>query len=187
MRDLHHRRRRKPLVKILVWLALLCLLLGWGLAHLVSGPQFLLAAAAQPTDPAPASMGTVDVVPPRYQLGQQLYLESCGSCHIALPPQVLPTQTWQELLQDPNHYGAQLQLPMNPQLQYIWGYLQLFSRPLKSGEAVPYRVAKSQYFKVLHPKVAVPQSLSSNSCVSCHPGAADYNFRSLTRQWQDAP
>jgi hypothetical protein len=132
-------------------------------------------------------MGTVDVVPEKYQLGQQLYLESCGSCHIALPPQVLPTQTWQELLQDPNHYGAQLQLPINPQLQYIWSYLQLFSRPLKEGEPVPYRVAKSRYFKVLHPKVDVAMTLSPSSCVSCHPGAANYDFRTLTRQWQDAP
>jgi len=181
----HLRRRHKPFIRILVWLILLCLLLGWGLAHLVSGPRFLLAAAAQPADPV--SVGTVDIVPERYQLGQQLYREGCGSCHIALPPQTLPTQTWQELLQDPNHYGAQLQLPINPQLQYIWSYLQLFSRPLRSGEPVPYRVAKSPYFKVLHPKVEIPRTLSANSCVSCHPGADAYNFRSLTRQWQDAP
>jgi mono/diheme cytochrome c family protein len=49
--------------------------------------------------------GTVDRIPDRYQLGQQLYLENCATCHIGLPPQVLPTETWRRLLQDPNTTG----------------------------------------------------------------------------------
>lgn len=40
--------------------------MGWGLATITS-------AQPVPTD----EIGTVDVVPERYQLGQELYLENC--------------------------------------------------------------------------------------------------------------
>jgi hypothetical protein len=176
------RRRRNTSALVLLLLILFSLLLGWGLTHLVPGGNRFLVAQAAPQ--AGRTVGTVDVVPPEYEVGQQLYLESCGSCHLALPPQIMPTQTWQQLLQDPNHYGARLQLPVNPQLQYIWSYLQLFSRPLRDGELVPYRLERSRYLKILHPNVQLPQGLTAASCVSCHPGAADYNFRSLGQQWQ---
>ena len=53
-------------------------------------------------------ISNVDVVPQRYQLGLSLYLENCATCHVALPPQVLPTESWQIILRDSQHYGVQL-------------------------------------------------------------------------------
>lgn len=186
MKQYRRRRPRKRSALILLLLLVLCsLLVGWGLSLLITDDRFLVAEAAELEEVN--TPGPVDAVPPAYQLGEQLYLESCGSCHLALPPQTMPTETWQQLLQDPNHYGARLQLPVNPQIQYIWGYLKLFSRPLKQSEPVPYQVTKSRYFKILHPEVEFSGNLSPASCASCHPGAADFDFRSLSQEWQDTP
>lgn len=169
------QKRRSPLILFLLIL-LWSLAIGWGLAK-VSNAQ---------TRPADA-IGTVDVVPQRYQLGEQLYLENCSSCHIALPPAVLPIQTWKQILLDSQHYGVQLKPLVDPPRLLVWNYLQNFSRPLNKGEETPYRVSESRYFKALHPKVKLPQPLKISSCVSCHPSAAEYNFRRLTPEWENSP
>ncbi len=160
------RRQGKFAINGILVLLSLTLCLSWGMTTL-------------------AEMGTVDWVSPKYQLGQQLYLENCSSCHIPIPPQVLPTQTWQQVLQDTQHYGVQLPPLVDPPRLIIWNYLQRYSRPLlQYEEVVPYRVNRSRYFKVLHPEVAFPQPVTLEGCVSCHPGANQNNFRKLTPQWQ---
>ncbi|MEB3279918.1 MAG: cytochrome C [Lyngbya sp.] len=133
-------------------------------------------------------IATVDRVPPRFELGQQLYLENCSGCHIALPPEVLPSQTWRQILQDTQHYGRQLQPLIDPPRLLIWNYLQTFSRPLNlQEEQLPFRVERSRFFKAIHPRVEFSQPISVNNCLNCHPGAAEYNFRSLTSEWIDSP
>jgi len=136
----------------------------------------------------PAVPGTVDPVPARYQLGQELYLENCASCHVALPPEVLPTETWRRLLLEPEqHYGQKLQPMIGPSLLVMWDYLRTFSRPQVAKEATPYRVSESPYFKALHPRVDLPQPVNPGSCVTCHPGVTQYNYRSLTSEWENSP
>ncbi len=131
--------------------------------------------------------GTVDRIPERYQLGQQLYLENCATCHIGLPPQVLPTETWRRLLQDPQHYGQTLILRVDPPRLLVWNDQQPYSRPPPTDEELAYRVATSRYFKALHPRVKLPQPANISSCVTCHPGVSQYNFRKLTAEWENAP
>lgn len=133
------------------------------------------------------ALGTVDVVPRRYQLGQQLYLENCATCHIGLPPAVLPTQTWRDLLEDSQHYGRQLKPLVDPERLLVWDYLRTFSRPVIEEEQIPYRVAQSRYFKALHPQVKLAQPVTMGSCISCHPGTGEYDFRTLSSEWQNAP
>jgi hypothetical protein len=153
-------------------------------------------ATAIAKDAAPARLarvsdsgdiGTVDRIPERYQLGQQLYLENCATCHIAVPPQVLPMETWRRLLQDPEHYGQRLKLLVDPPRLLVWNYLQTFSRPVATEEEIPYRVASSRFFKALHPRVKFSQSVNIGSCVTCHLGASEYNFRKLTAEWENSP
>jgi hypothetical protein len=132
-------------------------------------------------------IGTVDRVPERYQLGQQLYLENCATCHIALPPQVLPMETWRRLLQDSEHYGQTIKLLVDPPRLLVWNYLQTFSRPQAKEAEIPYRVANSSFFKALHPRVKLPQPATTGSCVTCHPGASQYNFRKLSPEWENSP
>lgn len=167
-------RRRSPVILILL-LLVWSLILGWGVSQALNAAQ-----------PAPA-IGTVDVVPQSQQLGQQLYLENCATCHIGIPPAVLPTQTWRDLLRDSQHYGVDLQPLVDPQRLLVWNYLRTFSRQAIEGEKIPYRVDESKVFKILHPKVKLPRPARLSSCATCHPGASQYNFRSLTSEWENSP
>jgi hypothetical protein len=161
-------RSRRFALGFLVLITLVSLLLGWGLASL--GQAAPSPAADQPR--------TVDYVPPQYQLGQRLYLQNCATCHIGVPPETLPSEAWRNLIQDSSHYGKTIPLLQEPSRGLIWTYLRTFSR-LKSSqeEQVPYRLARSRYFKALHPDVALPQPLGLESCASCHSAAQQFSFR----------
>jgi hypothetical protein len=99
------------------------------------------------------------------------------------PPAVLPTQTWQILLQDPQHYGATIDLPTGPKRKILWNYLRNMSRPIANKEErIPYHVADSRYFKALHPKVKFEAKAKLTTCISCHPSANDFNFRKLSAE-----
>jgi mono/diheme cytochrome c family protein len=167
--------KRKPMGLLLVILAW-SLVMGWLLA---------LATHVQGATPT-SEVGTVDLVPAQYQLGQELYIENCSTCHLALPPAVLPTQTWKNLLEDTQHYGAQLKPLVDPPRILVWKYLAAFSRPQLKDEQTPYRVNNSRYFKALHPKVKLPNPVQIGSCVTCHPSAGDFNFRQLTSEWENS-
>lgn len=166
-------RRRSPLFLMLL-IVLWSALLGWGLAQ-----------ASDMTPGQHPNTGAVDVIPEQYQLGHELYLENCATCHVGVPPQVFPRETWRQLLQDSQHYGVQISLVDPPRL-LVWDYLQYFSRGLREDEAVPYRVNNSRYFKILHPNVELDRPTRLTTCITCHPAADQFNFRQLTPDWQDA-
>ena len=189
-------RQGRSVAVLLVLLLLWSLCLGGGLAQAIQPHAFSatstdsnsLAQAAPPSNTnQPPAIGTVDVVPDRYQPGMQLYLQTCGSCHIPIPPEVMPSETWRQLIRDPQHYGATLQPLTGPDLLVMWNYLRLFSRPPAKDEQVPYRIYQSALFKVLHPRVKMATRPTLATCISCHPGAEKYDFRSLTSEWQNAP
>ncbi|WP_416673425.1 cytochrome C [Egbenema bharatensis] len=143
-------------------------------------------AIAQVISPAPE--GLVDPVLPEFQLGQELYLENCASCHVGLPPATMPTETWRTVLTNPTHYGVQITPISEPSIYVVWNYISFYSRPLRSNEATPYRLRSSRYFRVLHPNVEFGSDrVTVRSCVACHPGAEQYDYRSLTPEWEDAP
>ena len=160
--------RRSPMGLILLIL-LMSLCLGWGFSQ----------AIAQTPDTA----GGVETVEAPYRLGQEFYLEACATCHLGIPPAVLPTQTWKTLLQDAQHYGVMLEPLRDPKQLLVWNYLRLYSRPIAQDEAIPYRIQASRYFKALHPKVDLPPSVKLSSCVSCHPQATGFDFRTLSGEW----
>lgn len=161
---------------LLLW----SVILGWGLAQATLPIE---PSVEVPVNPS----GTVDVVTEPYRLGQQFYLENCATCHVGLPPAVMPSQTWADLLQDSQHYGAQIQPILPPTLQIVWSYVSNYSRPVLQEERVPYRLDKSRYFKALHPKVEFSTPVTANSCIACHPGAPQFDYRSLAPEWQNAP
>ncbi|MBW4573606.1 MAG: diheme cytochrome c [Tolypothrix carrinoi HA7290-LM1] len=172
------KRKSRPTKRKTI--GLMVIILAWSLAM---GWLLFLATNVQGATNT-SEVGTVDVVPAQYQLGQQLYLENCSNCHIALPPAVFPTQTWKNLLQDSQHYGAQLKPLVDPPRILVWRYLSTFSRSHLKEEPTPYRFSDSRYFKALHPKVQLPRPVQVGSCASCHPSATDFNFRSLTSEWK---
>ena len=134
--------------------------LGWGLAHAQ------LDSIAQPTVQQFAQ--PVDLIPEQYQVGAAVYAQQCGSCHVALPPQVLPSQVWREIITSSQHYGQQLQLPDSLQQQAMWEYLRTFSRLYGDDEPLDYRVSRSRFFEALHPGIEFETPVQVNSCVNCH-------------------
>jgi len=162
------------LLIILVW----SLTMGWLLS---------LTMSAQGADSL-KTMGTVDVVPVKYQQGQELYIQTCSSasCHIAIPPQVFPSQTWRDLLEDTQHYGVVLQPLYDPALTLVQNYLYHFSRLRLGDEKTPYRFNQSRYFKALHPHVKLPNPVQTSSCIACHPGSKDFDFRRLSLEGEQS-
>jgi mono/diheme cytochrome c family protein len=190
--------RRSPL-GLFFLLLLWSIILGLGLAQAAtpfsspSSPSSLsgtpgarnATTIAQAFEPDPE--GLTDPVPPELQLGQALYLENCATCHVALPPAVMPTESWRVILTQPTHYGAQITPPVQPGLQIIWNYVSLYSRPLNQDEPVPYRLRSSRYFRALHPDVEFGDRISVRSCASCHPAAEQFNYRRLSAEWETVP
>ena len=117
-------QRGRSFVVLLLLLLVWSISLGWGMAIAFGSSQGAMAQSAppqaestqrilaQPTLIAQGTTeetGTVDPITPRYQLGKELYLENCASCHVPLPPEVLPSETWRRLLLEPEqHFGQQL-------------------------------------------------------------------------------
>ncbi|MBE9032248.1 diheme cytochrome C [filamentous cyanobacterium LEGE 11480] len=173
MTKLFPRRRRHRSFRTIL-MVVLCLCCGWGFAQ---GIAPVTAQVSPPVVVEPTTVGTVDPVLSRYQRGQTLYLKNCASCHIALPPAVLPRQTWLNLIQDQEHYGAKLPDIRRFDRQQIGRYLRYYSRPLRTDETVPYRVTRARHFKALHPQVKLPRKVTMETCASCHPKADVFNFR----------
>ncbi len=171
------KRRRRPIILFLL-LLFWSTILGLGLAQ---------AASPSGDSASVVPIGTVDTVPPNYQLGQEVYLENCASCHAGLPPAVLPSQTWRSLIQEAQHYGTIIPAIQEPLRQVAWNYLSTYSRPITKGEEVPFRVGKSRFFKALHPKVDFSAPVTLNSCAICHPASAQFNYRDLSPEWADSP
>lgn len=206
--QISHRRQRssrsaqavQPDRKRSIWLLLALLLLwslclGIGLAQATEPRSRDTIAQLPPTNsPLPVAtptstnaIGTVDVVPERYRAAQSLYFKHCSTCHLALPPAVMPSETWRTLIQDTDHYGGELKPIDRFEVQGMWQYLRDFSRPQAIDEQTPYRLYESRFFKALHPRVKVAQRVNLESCISCHPGADKYDFRRLSAEWQNAP
>lgn len=120
-----------------------------------------------------------------YAIAQELYLENCATCHIPIPPEVLPTETWKNLLEKPQvHYGESLPKMLRLSQNVIWNYLKTFSRSVQKDEIIPYTINESRYFKALHPKVDLPKPVTHRSCILCHTGIDKFDYRSLKAEWQ---
>ncbi len=183
MSDLVRKKSRTRKKNTKLWFGLLVVMvwsltLGWGMAVAISPANKIESVNTK----------SVDSVPSRFQLGEQLYLDNCSTCHIALPPAIFPTETWRQLLQEMDtHYGQKLPSIISPVILLMWEYFKFTSRPINQDETIPYRVDESRYFKALHPKVELPQTLSHRTCITCHPGVNQFDYRTLTPEWEDAP
>jgi hypothetical protein len=119
------------------------------------------------------------------QLGQEIYLNNCSSCHIPIAAEVLPTETWKALLSNPDkHYGQSLPKMFGLNQYLMWQYLSNYSRPLLKDEPMPMYIASSRYFRALHPQVELPKPANSQTCASCHPNLSKLDYRTLSPQWQ---
>jgi len=118
----------------------------------------------------------------RYQLGQELYLETA----------LVATSPYLQLFCQPKLGNRCSRLAALWHKATTWlirhacwyGNTYKILRSQAKEEETPYRVDDSRYFKALHPQVKLPRPVQITSCISCHPSAAQYNFRRLTPEWQ---
>lgn len=141
-------------------------ILGWGVSHNLNS-----IAMAQSTK-------SVDKATGNFKIGEELYLENCASCHIAVPPAVLPQETWQTILETPgNHYGTKVEGLTGFTQRLMWLYLQGYSRQLLKDEIKPKFIAQSRYFFALHPQVNLPSPITLNTCIQCHSQAKNFDYQ----------
>ncbi len=151
---------------ILIFLVGCSVILGWGVAHSIESTQIAL------------NTKSVDKATGNFVIGKNLYLENCATCHIPIPPAVLPEQTWEEILENPgNHYGVRIENLISFNQNIIWQYLRRYSRSLLKEEATPTYIAESRYFFALHPDVEFSAPITHTSCLDCHSQARNYNYR----------
>ena len=112
-------------------------------------------------------------------------VKECGGCHIAFPPQMLPSRSWTKLMSDlANHFGEDASLEQAVQ-DDIATYLAAhaadapatkggarFTKGL-SADAVPLRITETPYWKREHDEIAAscftdPKIKSQANCIACH-------------------
>ncbi|WP_071827998.1 dihem cytochrome c family protein [Geminocystis sp. NIES-3709] len=151
---------------ILAFIVSCSVILGWGASYGFSSNSIV------------QNTKSVDKATGNFKIGEDFYLENCATCHIPVPPAVLPQETWQRILENPgNHYGVKVEGLTGFSQRLMWQYLQNYSRQLLKDEIEPKYMAQSRYFFALHPNVTLPSPITLNSCIECHTQAKDFNYR----------
>ena len=118
-----------------------------------------------------------------------VYIEECGSCHMAYPPQLLPAESWTKLMTGlDDHFGENAELD-GETAQIIEKYLVDTSRSTSYkklrrnlGDKSPLRITELPYFKHEHDEI--PPGLirdndkinSLSQCNACHQKAERGQF-----------
>jgi hypothetical protein len=165
------------------------LILYGGLALWSMGIAWGAAIAFEPPSLLPSNPLVVSEVADPRTLGRDTYLENCASCHIPVPAEVLPTESWKKILETTHkHYGVSIDPPpISLSVRLMWDYLRFASRPLRQDEPVPQLIEQSRFFKALHPKVKLPEEVTLKTCIVCHPSAQEFNYQKLSPEWNNAP
>lgn len=128
------------------------------------------------------------------QLNNPLYREECGSCHMAYPPGLLPTASWQKVMKNlDNHFGDNAELDTKTR-QSILVFLtnnsadktsdRRFRQFTENNDSkVPLRITQTPYFKDEHADIP-PRLVTGNEavrsfshCNACHRKAEQGSFR----------
>ncbi len=142
------------------------IILGWGTSHSMEQNKITL------------NTKSVDKATGNYTIGEDLYLKTCATCHIPIPPAVLPSKTWETILENPGtHYGVEVKDLNRFNQRIIWQYLQNYSRLLLKDEQKPKYIAQSRYFFALHPQVEFSAPVNNTTCLECHSGAKQFDYR----------
>lgn len=112
-----------------------------------------------------------------------VYVQECGSCHLAFGAHLLPKASWSRILQSlEQHYGSDASLDAVTQKK-INDWLQAQGGQGKRAREVPAddRITRAAWFERKHRSVSVTAfrraSIKSPvNCVACHPDAAKGDF-----------
>ena len=118
-----------------------------------------------------------------------IYTEECGSCHLAYPANLLPSESWHDIMTGlAEHFDESAELDKDT-TEHIGNYLQQnalkkaepsrFSRMLRNiPEKAPLRITELPYF--IHEHDEIPNRMVANNpevgsfsnCEKCHKDAA---------------
>lgn len=118
-----------------------------------------------------------------------IYEENCGSCHFAYQPELLPSASWEIILNRPeNHFGESLELDVEAK-SAIWGYLQANAAEHSTskqsvkiirclGNQVPNRISEIPFIRGKHREIPAaivkrPSIGSLSNCTACHTRAQE--------------
>ena len=159
------KANKRLLTVILGFILSWSMILGWGTATAINPDLSKMTKS-------------VDKATGNYKVGEEIYLENCSSCHIPIPPAVLPTETWETILENPySHYGTKIDGLVRFTQVLMWEYVSNYSRQLLANEVTPDYIAQSRYFFALHPQVKLPNPITHHTCIECHPQARDFKYR----------
>ena len=117
------------------------------------------------------------------------YVEECGSCHVAYPPQLLPAPSWVMIMNGlDDHFGENAELDETTRV-YLQQYLTETSAVMNYrkmfrniGNTIPLRITELPYFIRKHDEIPAryvegnKKVGSFSRCNACHKGAERGNF-----------
>jgi hypothetical protein len=121
-----------------------------------------------------------------FDVGNPVYREECGSCHVAYPPQLLPKASWQAIMAGlDKHFGSDASLDAGT-AKAIQTYLETNASRRAGRGRPPLRITETAWFKDEHDDVPAATWRSAAvkrpaSCGACHTKAdqGDYSERTL--------
>jgi hypothetical protein len=120
----------------------------------------------------------------RKPVSNSTYKTTCGGCHLAYPPKLLPSASWQGIVsQMENHFGEQV--PINPQTKEIISRYLMDNGANRSSseEAIkimkclrgktPLRITEIPYIRRIHQKIPLEvfnrEKIGTlSNCLACH-------------------
>ena len=117
------------------------------------------------------------------------YVQECGSCHMAYPPQLLPVPSWVSIMSGlDDHFGENAELDETTRVS-IQQYLIEVSSSMdyrkllrNVGNSIPTRITELPYFIRKHDEIPSKYIKgndkvgSLSQCNACHRGAERGNF-----------
>jgi len=118
-----------------------------------------------------------------------IYLEECGSCHMAYPAQLLPSESWHKMMQGlEDHFGENAELDAATSRE-IENYLTQVSNASSYkkmfrnlGNQTPLRITELPYFVRKHDEIPARfikgngKVNSMSQCNACHQNAERGQF-----------
>lgn len=112
-----------------------------------------------------------------------LYAQECASCHVAYPPGLLPSASWQRLMGSlARHYGTDASLDPAAQKELTtWLAAKAGSSRRVRDEPPQDRITRSAWFLREHDEVPartwkLPAVKGPSNCVACHARADQGDF-----------
>ena len=114
------------------------------------------------------------------------YKAECGTCHVPYPPQLLPAESWRQLMgRLERHFGGDASIDAKAHAE-IGGYLAANAGRRPAPAAAEPRITQTRWFRKEHDDLAAsvwtrPAVKSAANCAACHTRAeeGDYSERTI--------